>query len=129
MSKRLVKRIPFENGKLYGIIDGRRLLLAECEPEAELYEITTVVHAIGISGYPVKKHTTGIVLCPSPTVEITVDLLGKISCFELTADYLREDAVLENIDFSNLIPVEINLDGDWKFEIPDYSLLKRLAVL
>lgn len=126
--KRLVKRIPFECGNLYGIVDGKRLLLAKCKPEAELYESVTEIHSIASQGYSVKKRMAGLVLCPTPVaVEFTEELFQKISCFDLSADYLREDGILENICFYNLIPNEIDLDGDWVFEIPDYSLLKRLA--
>ena len=126
--KRLVKRVPFESGDLYGIVNGKRLLLAKCKPEAELYESVTEIRAIGSHGYPVKRRMAGLVLCPTPAaVEFTEELFQKISCFDLSADYLREDGVLENVCFINIIPDEIDLDGDWVFEIPDHSLLKRLA--
>ena len=126
--KRLIKRIPFESGNLYGIVDGKRLLLAKCKPEAEVYESVTEIHSIASQGYSVKKRMAGLVFCPTPVaVEFTEELFRKISCFDLSADYLREDGILENVCFNNLIPHEIDLDGDWKFEIPDYSLLKRLA--
>lgn len=126
--KRLVKRIPFENGNLYGIVDGKRLLLAECKPEAEIYESVTEIRTIGSRGYPVKRHLAGLVLCPTPVaVEFTEELFQRISCFDLSADYLREDGIFESVCFNNLIPHEIDLDGDWEFEIPDYSLLIKLV--
>ena len=59
----------------------------------------------------------------------TEELLRRVSRFELFADVLRSDGVIENIRFDSLIPDEIDLDGDWVFEINEYSLLKKLSEL
>lgn len=127
MTKRLVKTLPFESGELYGIVDGRRLLLATCKPKAELYECLTDVPVLGAQSYKIKSRAAGIVLCPSPHTNVTAQLLSRVSRFELSGDVVRLDGVLENVRFDSLIPQEIDLDGDWKFEIPDYSLLVKLA--
>ena len=129
MTKRLIKTLPFESGELFGIVDGRRLLLARCCPKAELYECVTDVPVLGAHGYKIKQRTAGIVLCPSPDTVVTEELLRRVSRFELFADVLRSDGVIENIRFDSLIPDEIDIDGDWVFEINEYSLLKKLSEL
>ncbi|MDE7299550.1 MAG: hypothetical protein K2N94_12095 [Lachnospiraceae bacterium] len=132
MIKRLIKTLPFENGELYGIIEGRRILLAYCAPRAEIFEHLTNVPLLGVQEYRVKKHHVGIVLCPAPdtTRKIDAEFLRKVSRFELSADIQRMDGIIENIRFDRLTPEEIDLDGDWSFSVTEPSeLLRKLLGL
>ena len=47
MKKRMIKSIPLEQGELYGIISGRRILLAKCNPRGEIMEHSTNVPILG----------------------------------------------------------------------------------
>ena len=63
MKKRLVKTLHFENGKLYAATQGRRILLAECQPKVEIYEHETDIPVLGRQSYTVKKRHISIVIC------------------------------------------------------------------
>ncbi len=132
MAKRLIKTIQLEHGELYGIVGGRRILLAKCEPRAEILEHSTNVPILGAQSYQVKKRHIGIVLCPSPDTagEIDETYLQAVTHFELSADLQRTDGIFENVLFDTLIPREIDLDGDWTFGLPERTeLLKKLLKL
>lgn len=132
MRKRLVKTLLFEHGELYGIIDGRRILLARCEPRVELFEHSTDVPVLGEQGYQVKRCHIGIVLCPTPDTTRNIDekFLQMVTRFELSADIQRTDGIFEKTFFDPLLPEEINIGGDWIFTVSDQSqLLRKLFAL
>ena len=131
MIKRLIETLLLEDGELYGIVRGRRVLLARCEPKVEVYEHSTDVPVLGAQGYREKKRQIGMVLCPSPdtTRRVDEDFLRTVTRFEVSADIQREDGIFEKIRFDNLMPDEINLDGDWKFEVGNNDIIKRLLAL
>ena len=54
--KRLVKTLTGENGQLYTVQDGNRVLLANCIPQLEIYEEVTHIPALG-AGAKVKKRS------------------------------------------------------------------------
>lgn len=128
--ERLVKTLLWENGQLFYILSGRRILLAECEPEIRIYEHTERIDAIG--GYGVKSYHAALVLCGHPQFTRSIDaaFLRKIECYDLSADIQRQDGIFENYLFHALQPVEIDPDGEWTFslnETPD-RLRKLLAL-
>lgn len=132
MKKRIIKTIDFENGELYGIIGGRRVLLARCVPKAEVYEYITEIPLLGQQGYKVKERHAGLVICPEPDTTRTVnaDFLRAVTRFELSADVQRKDGIFETMRFDELVPKEIDLDEDWIFEIPEQAgIIKKLLGL
>lgn len=127
MIKRLIKTLYLERGKLYVILEGRRILLASCEPRIEIFEHSTNVPILGKQGGSVKKHHITVVICGNLdfTREINEEFLQSVTSFELTADIQREDGIFENIVFDKLDVSEIDLDGDWTFEIEGQTNLTR----
>lgn len=127
MKKRLVKTLYFESGKLYSTTKGRRILLATCEPKIEIYEHLTDIPTLGKQGGTVKRRHVTVVICDNLdyTREVNEEFLKSVTCFELTADIQREDGVFENVIFNNLGLIEIDLDGDWTFEIEGQADLIR----
>lgn len=119
MIKRLIKTIGLENGRLYCVVGAKRFCLAECEPKIEIYEHSTHVNSVGAMRYSVKKRHITIVLCENPelTREVDEEFFRGVIRFELTADMQRTDGVFEVIRLDNLIPNEIDLDGEWQFEL------------
>ncbi|GFI33094.1 hypothetical protein IMSAGC013_04501 [Lachnospiraceae bacterium] len=131
MKKRMIKSIPLEQGELYGIISGRRILLAKCNPRVEIMEHSTNVPILGAQSYQIKKRHIAIVLCPSPDAAREIDeaFLQTVTRFELSADMQRTDGIFENLIFDALTPREIDLDGDWIFETEEQSnAFKRLML-
>lgn len=132
MMKKLRKILTFENGELYTVTSGRRILLARCEPMIEIFEQSSNIPAIGAGGYKVKKYHMAIILCDDldTTRNVDEDFLRAVTGFELYADIQRQDGVFENIVFDNLTPTEIDLDGEWKFEINGQpELVKKLMAI
>ena len=131
MIQRLIKTLYCERGELFGITNGRRILLAKCEPKIEIMELSQSVNSIGVQGYNVKKQHVSIVLCEEPETTRVVDavFLQTVTRFELSTDIQRTDGVFEKIVFDNLAPEEINLGGDWKFQVVGQGeLTKKLWV-
>lgn len=126
--KRLVKTLIGENGQLYTVQNGNRVLLANCIPQLEIYEEVTYIPALGV-GAKVKKRHISLVLCGEPelTREVDVNFFKEAMRFDLSADFQRTDGVFETLFFDALIPEEIDLDGDWIFWVQDnQQVLKRL---
>lgn len=118
MQKRLLLTLPCENGELYSTTNSRRIKLADCKPEIEIYEVSSNVPILGRS-CGVKKYQAALVLCEDMDFTRSVDetFLRTVSGFELTADVQRKDGVFEVLHFSNLLPSDIELGGTWTFEI------------
>lgn len=127
--KRLVKTLTGENGKLYTVQDGNRVLLANCIPQLEIYEEVTHIPALG-AGAKVKKRHISLVLCGEPelTREVDTGFFRTVKRFDLSADFQRTDGVFETLFFDALIPEEIDLDGDWTFLVLDNPELLKKAL-
>lgn len=118
MIRRLIKTLPGERGKLFGIVEGQRLMIAECRPKIELYEHLTPVGTIGAAKNAVKKTHAVVVLCVDrePVRDADGVFFNNVSRFELQCDLQRCDGVFEVLHFDTLAPISIDLDGDWSFE-------------
>ena len=125
--RRLLKTLYLENGELYATIGGNRILFANCEPKVEIYEDIHNIKTIGINGYKVKTRKFTIVLCNEIEFSrnVDVELLNRITEFNLLADIQRKDGVFERLTFDNLIPDELDLNGEWSFEVSQYSDITR----
>lgn len=131
MIKRLVKTLMLENGKLFGTVGDQRVTLAYCEPRVEIYEHQQDIPVMNKRSYSVKKIHAAIVLCPTPETTRTVDAeyLSRISHFELSADTQRQDGIFEALRL-DLSPLEIDLDGDWEFElVGSPELIRKLRTI
>jgi hypothetical protein len=128
MRKSLVKTLYFENGELHAVINGNRTLLANCKPIIEIYEEAYRISTIGSGGYGYKKNRITIALCNEMEFtrnDIGVELLRRISSFDLFADVQRKDGIFENLAFYNIIPDELIDGGTWSFEVPQDSEIAR----
>jgi len=128
----LIKTLKGENGELYAVIDGRRVLLAKCNLRVEVYEHSQKVNILGAQGYRVKKHNSALVICAvtETTRDVDVDYLQKISHFEVLGDFQREDGIFERVVFDSLSPVDIDLHGNWVFDVSGPAgIMQRLLIL
>jgi hypothetical protein len=127
--RRLVKSLELGNGELYASISGNRVKLAKCKPKIEVYEDVTYIPLLGTKGYNVKTMHLSIVLCSDMEYSIRVvpELFKRIIGFDLKGDILRMDGIVECLQLYNLIPEEINIDGVWRFELPqDKEMIEKL---
>ena len=123
--KRLLMTIPCEHSELFYISSGRRILLAECAANLEIYEHTSQARAIGGNG--VKRIYAALALCEAAEFTRPVDdaFLKTVDCFDLSADIQRRDGVFEAFHFRNIQPEEINIDGEWVFLLNEKQELYR----
>lgn len=127
--RRLLKTLSGERGELYGTVTGRRLLLAQCAPRIEIMEHSVQVPILNANSYPVKRTYIVLALCEDMelTRSIDMDFLKTVSAYDLSTDIQRQDGVFENILFANITPQEINLDGEWIFDVSGQKeLVKKL---
>lgn len=132
MIKKLIKTLFFERGEMYTVTNGRRILMARCEPKIEIYEHRQNIKAVGMRNYSVKKYHIVVVLCSDLdfTRDIDEKFLRSVSRFEMTADIQRDDGIFEKVFFEGLQPVKIEFDGEWEFEIENQpELIKKFMEL
>ena len=110
----LIKTIRAENAGLYRIKDGRRILFARPQTRIELYEDVKEIPVLGAAACKVRKRRAVLVLCSG--IMAGMAELEDTLTFEMIADIQRPDGVYERMHFDRLIPQEIDLDGEWKFE-------------
>jgi hypothetical protein len=106
------------DGELYVILDGRRLLLAKCDPKIKVYEKTTQVNVLGVIGHVEKQVYFTIILCPSPEVfqKVNNDFIRRVEKVELVFDAYSRTGIVESIKIDNLTTGDLDYEGDWEFE-------------
>lgn len=111
----LLNTLACEKGDLLKIGQGRRTLFAKCKPEIKIYEER-------------RKVPTG---CVEKSIKLIIELrddinftsadvekaLQTVERFELTADIMRDDGMIERFYFHNVSLNEINADDEWKFTL------------
>ena len=115
----LINMLVSEKGQLFTIGHGRRVRLACCKPEISIYEKVTKVPVLGKAGYAEKRMRFTVTLCRDMEFshEVTDEALRKVERYELTADLMRNDGIVERFYFHNVSLEEINPEGEWKFEV------------
>ncbi len=115
----LLNTLFSEKGELFIIGQGRRVTFAQCKPQIGLYEKTVQVPVLGESGYKKKSLRFTIVLCGDMefTCRAVEETMQRAERYELTADLLRNDGIVERFYFHNISLREINPMGEWEFEL------------
>lgn len=128
--RRLLKTIYCRQGELFCTSNGQRTRLAGCDVRLEIMENSQDIPTLG--GYRVKKYQVTVVLCSDMefTRPIDVDFLKTVTAYDLSTDVQRSDGIFENLVLENLIPTELEIGGEWSFELPfQPELTKRLLSL
>ncbi len=125
---KLFRTLNGKDGKLFYLKNGRRFLLADCSTRLE---ITSQEDHLPVAGNKalVSKHYLTIAICEDMELKEEVDtaFLKSVSRFEIVMFLQRRDGVQERFVFDNIAPIEINLDGEWEFQIEEpYTLIRRL---
>lgn len=115
----LLNTLFSEKGELFFIGQGRRVLFAHCKPKISIYEKSTQVPVLGKQGYRKKSMRFIVALCLDTefTCRSKEETMQKAERYELTADFLRNDGIVERFYFHNVSLVEINPEGEWEFEV------------
>jgi hypothetical protein len=128
--KTLIKKLPCENGELYAMTDDRRILLARCEAEVRLYEVSRQVPILGRG-----KVITGREMAMLITFEHTPEAppLNSVSGFAFQGETRRSDGDFERLRFRDcLLTGELDLTrpGSCEFELRcSQDTLERLLAL
>ena len=128
----LVKTVKADSGEIYYLLDNRRLKLADCSVEARIYERHVEVPTLGSRFIKYKSRHVSIVLCDKlrgQKVELTDALISKIRAFEIIADFQLANRDCARIVISGLNDAEIDLDGEWKFNLQDEKVIQKLLQL
>lgn len=128
----LLNTLFSEKGGLFTIGQGRRVLFAHCKPQINIYEKSTQVSVLGERGYGKKSMRFTIALCGDMefTSDAVEEALQKAERYELTADLLRNDGIVERFYFHNISLMEINPAGEWEFELNvTKEQLKKLSAI
>lgn len=101
----LLNTITSEQGEVFALSHGRRILLAHCRPEISIYEEDMPVPDFRKPGDGVKQRrfTIGI---RGENVDFTHNPKYEIERYEITADILRNDGIVERFYFHNISPME-----------------------
>ena len=128
MIEKLLRTLRGKESRLYYVKDGRRFLLADCKTRLEISSQEERLPLLGNKAM-VSKHYLTIAICDDMDLKESVDtaFLKTITRFEIEVFFQRKDGRQERFVFSNINPTEIDLDGEWTFEISeDYALIRRL---
>jgi len=84
----------------------------------------------GNPGYKVKTYQSVNVYCESidTTRGVDVDFLRGVSRFEFVGDFQRCDGVFERLVFDNINPIDIDLTGNWVFDVEGPANLARKLI-
>jgi hypothetical protein len=119
--KCLYKSFKAFNGKLFAIMNGQRILIAECSPRIEVWKHTNELPILG-KGSGIKAYKISIVFCEDDNSElkkyVDMDKLMGISSFELVTDVLKENGEeMVHMQLKNMTQTDIELYGDWTFNL------------
>lgn len=94
-------------------------MFAHCKPRISIYEKATRVPVLGEHGYLKKSMRFAIVLCGDTefTCSAVEERMQNAERYEMTADLLRNDGIVERFYFHNISLVEIDPAGEWEFEM------------
>lgn len=126
----LINTLISEKGELFAVGHGRRALLARCRPEIRIYEKVRAVPVLGAVGYREKTLRLTVALCGDMEFTHDVEASKQVERYELTADLLRNDGIVERFYFHNILLTEINPAGEWEFElnVTDEQMKKLLVI-
>ena len=118
---KIINRLGLEKAELYVTIDNNRVMLANCEAKMELYEESENIKVLNSQNCKVRKRKFTIILCDDMeyTRDITIDILRKIKDYSLKFDLQRDDGIFESFYIDRLVPKEIDIDGEWVFDVED----------
>lgn len=101
----LLNTITSEQGEVFALSHGRRILLAHCRPEISIYEEDMPVPDFRKPGDRVKQRRFTIGLHGEDTDD-THNPKYEIERYEITADIRMNDGILERFYFHNISPME-----------------------
>ena len=124
----LIKTIQGKSGEIYGLTKGRRIPVAKCAFEIEVYKRETNTPILGVVGYEVKVRYDAEV--NGDMTDGDPKLLTEIPFFEIKGDLQRSDGTYEVFYFEHIQNLEIDtLNDTWSFNISDKETIKKLIAL
>ena len=126
----LIKTITAENGELH--ISGYSYsgLLAKCKLHVDIIQNESRPMS-QFPDCPVIRTKVCITLCYDMDFKRRIDdeLLSSIACFDIQMDIPLRDGTFERIVLKNAEPKGIAIGEDWKFEIKDPNIIRKLQTI
>ncbi len=120
----LIKTLQGNNGEIFILKGGRRMLLSSCSLEIRIYEDATEIPTLGRNAQ-VKTYHAALTVCEDINDKVDVSDLDT-GYFEIQTDIETRYNQIERVLLDKLAAVElINLD-EWTFDIIDMKMIKRL---
>lgn len=98
--KRTVKTIPLRDGKLFAVMDERRVLMCECRAQVDIVERVLELPILG-RGRVITNRYAVLLLTFEHRPELAIDEYS-ISGLDFSGDCLRQDGGIETVRFSCL---------------------------
>lgn len=118
-----------ENGEVFILSNGRRMLLAKCSLKIDIMQHSTTFKARNPNGYNVKNRYISVVFCVDPEMAagITNEIFKSIDRYEICCEIEKNIGSYEKIKFDKLLEESIDLyKNEWEFRIEDVETIKKL---
>ena len=126
--EKTVKTIPLQNGKLFAIMSGNRILLYECEAEIEIVEHSAHIPALG-KGRIITRRDAVLLITFEHLPKFEVDE-RRLSGFDFEGDHMKPDGSLMNLKFDRiqlLGDLDLTASGSCTFDLRcSWEMLDRL---
>lgn len=127
MKRTLIKSLEGTNGHIYGVSKGRRVQIASCDMNIEVWEDAGKIPILNASGKS-KKYRIALILPYNINGELSPDELAH-KRIEIEADIVRLDGGYERMFFEEFTTVELDTAGEWVFETDDIEIIKKLLAI
>lgn len=119
MESRLVKReYKINDCRIKVTINGEESILGCCSAVIQANIIHKKIHMKNGMTYTARRDSYALVLCEQPEQDYTFDDLEKVERFDIILNMKDRFGEIEKI-VENAQPVEIDLNGDWLFNLPE----------
>lgn len=124
----LKKTLDTRNTKINVIENGRRNTLAECNAKIEIYQKDQQIGIMNSTQVNYHKLYLSIVVCDEVKYKkkVTPEIIKDVERYEILTDVIKQDGNAETILFDNISQIDTDLEDEWKFEITDSHLIKKL---
>lgn len=132
ITKEPIKSITCEYGKLYAIRDGKRLTLANCKFDLEIYQISYDVEIMNKKSYDVKDIKTVLAISYDRNFEekVDIDYINSIEAFEASFEIHIKDKEYIKFNIEELSPITVDLyEEEWIFELTNREDIDKILKL
>ena len=124
----IIKTIDADKGEIYITKNNNRYLLANAKIKIEISKTKNTVEKLNQMLVSFRDYHMAIMFCGDIKYmqPVSEEMLKSISQYEVVADIPKRNGTYERVIFNKLAEVDIDLEEEWKFEIRDREIIKKL---